>query len=327
MTVIPALKAMLDSIATQASLEGMSIEDQRKAGNDGAAALAAAVAEEPREVGTITEAQVEVDGGRITVRIYQPKHSGPHPIHLYYHGGGWMFGTIDDPFVDILCRERTALAGYVSVAVEYRLAPEHKFPIPFNDSYAALEWIAEHAAEFDGDPSRITVGGGSAGANLAAAVAIKARNENGPAITFQLLEVPALDLTASSPSVEKYGTGEYPLSRAELQTCLDGYLATPEDATNEYASPLLAQDLSGLPPAHIMPSEYDPLQDDGTRYADRLTAAGVQATLTVGIGHVHGSSQFTKLLPEAAAWRDEAIAHLIEHADGHAVTVHNTSKP
>ncbi|VXB52428.1 Carboxylesterase NlhH [Arthrobacter sp. 9V] len=320
MPVIPALKALLGSIPKQASLKEMSLEGQRQAGNDGATALAAAVAEEPREVGTITEALVEVDGGHITVRIYQPKHSGPHPIHLYYHGGGWMFGTIDDPFVDIVCRERTALAGFVSVAVEYRLAPEHKFPGPLNDSYAALEWIVEHAAEFDADPTRVTVGGGSAGANLAAAITLKARNENGPAITFQLLEVPALDLTASSPSVEKYGTGEYPLSRAELQVCLDGYLPAPEDATNEYASPLLAQDLSGLPPAHIMTSEFDPLQDDGARYAEKLNAAGSKATLTMGAGHVHGSSQFTKLLPEAAAWRDEAIAQLIEHADRHAVT-------
>lgn len=316
MPVIPALKAMLANISPQPDAHTMSLEDQRKAGNEGAAALAAALAEEPREVGAVRTAQVEVDGGHITVRIYQPAAEGPHPIHVYYHGGGWMFGTIDDPFVDILCRERTALAGYVTVAVEYRLAPEHKFPVPLNDSYAALEWIVEHAAEFDADPARVTIGGGSAGANLAAAVALKARNNKGPAITFQLLEVPALDLTASSPSVRKYGTGEYPLSATELQACLDGYLATPQDATNEYASPLLAQDLSGLPPAHIMPSEYDPLQDDAVRYVDRLRDAGVEASLTIGAGHVHGSSQFTKLLPEAVAWRDEVIGHLIKHA-GH----------
>lgn len=315
MPVIPALKAMLANIPPQPDAQ-MSMEEQRKAGNEGAVALAAVLAEEPRDVGAVSTAQVEVDGGHITVRIYQPATAGPHPIHVYYHGGGWMFGTIDDPFVDILCRERTALAGYVTVAVEYRLAPEHKFPVPLNDSYAALEWIVEHASEFDADPTRVTVGGGSAGANLAAAVALKARKENGPAITFQLLEVPALDLTASSPSVVKYGTGEYPLSATELQTCIDGYLTTPEDARNEDASPLLAQDLSGLPPAHIMPSEYDPLQDDGARYVDRLRAAGVEATLTVGAGHIHGSSQFTKLLPEAVAWRDEAISQLVKHA-GH----------
>ncbi|WP_455835590.1 alpha/beta hydrolase [Pseudarthrobacter siccitolerans] len=297
----------------------MSLEDQRKAGREGSAALAGAVAEAPLEVGAVTTAQVEVDGGHITVRIYQPENPGPHPVHLYYHGGGWMFGSIEDPFVDILCRERTALAGYVTVAVEYRLAPEHKFPIPLNDSYAALEWTVEHAAEFDADPARVTLGGGSAGANLAAAVALKARNENGPAITFQLLEVPATDLTASSPSIEKYGTGEYPLSKAEVQVCIDAYLATPEDALSEYASPLLAQDLSGMPPAHIMTSEYDALQDDGARYAERLTAAGNQVTLTLGAGHIHGSSQFTKLLPEAAAWRDEAIAHLIERGNASSI--------
>jgi len=320
MPVIPALQALIDTLPTQSEAQTTSLADQRKASFEGAVALASAVAEEPREVGDVTNSRVEVDGGHIEVRIYQPKNPGPHPIHLYYHGGGWMFGTINEPFVDIACRERTALAGYVTVAVEYRLAPEHKFPIPLNDSYAALEWMIEHAAEFDADPTRVTIGGGSAGANLAAAVALKARNENGPPIAFQLLEIPAVDLTASSPSVEKYGTGEYPLSRTDLQTCLDAYLAAPEDAFNEYASPLQAQDLAGLPPAHIMTSEYDVLQDDGARYAERLTASGVEATLTLGTGHIHGSSQFTKLLPEAAAWRDEAIAHLIKHATRRPVT-------
>ena len=305
----------------------MSLADQRKASFEGAVALAMAVAEKPREVSAVTNARVEVDGGHIELRIYQPKNAGPHPIHLYHHGGGWVFGTINEAFVDIVCRERTALAGYVTVAVGYRLAPEHKFPIPVNDCYAALEWIVEHAAEFGADPTRVTVGGGSAGANLAAAVALKARNENGPAIAFQLLEIPAVDLTASSPSVEKYGTGEYPLSRTELQRCLDAYLYAPEDALNEYASPLLAQDLTGLPPAHIMTSEYDALQDDGTRYAERLTTSGVEATLTLGSGHVHGSSQFTRLLPEAVAWRDEAIAQLIKHANRRSVTRTQNHKP
>lgn len=320
MPVIPALQVMLENIAAQPPLQAMSLNDQRKAGLEGSVALASAVADEPREVGAVTTARVEVDGGHIIVRIYQPENPGPHPIHLYYHGGGWMFGTIDEPFVDILCRERTALAGYVTVAVEYRLAPEHKFPIPLNDSYAALEWIVKHASEFDADPARVTLGGGSAGANLAAAVALKARNEHGPAITFQLLEIPATDLTASSPSIEKYGTGAYPLTKTEVQACIAAYLAAPEDAANEYASPLLAKDLTGLPTAHIMTSEYDVLQDDGARYAERLIAAGNQVTLTLGAGHTHGSSQFTKLLPEAAAWRDEAIAHLIKHANRSSVT-------
>ncbi len=319
MPVIPALKALLDSMPPATPMTAPTNE-QRLASNEGAAVLAGLVAEKPRAVGTVTDARVEVDGGSIAVRVYQPEHSGPHPIHVFLHGGGWMFGTIDEPFVDILCRERTALAGYVSVAVDYRLAPEHKFPIPLNDSYAALEWIVDHAAEFDADPTRVTIGGGSAGANLAAAVALRARNENGPAITFQLLEIPALDLTMNGSSLEKYGTGEYPLSKTDILACLDAYLATPEDALNEYASPLLAKDLSGLPPAHIMTSEYDPLQDDGTRYAERLIAEGNEATLTLGRGHVHGSSQFTKLLPEAAAWRDEAIAHLIKHSTRRATT-------
>ena len=247
------------------------------------------------------------------MRIYQPASLGPHPIHVFYHGGGWMAGTIEETFVDVVCRERTGLAEYVSAAVEYRLAPESKFPIPLEDSYAALKWIVEHAAEYDGDPQRVTIGGGSAGANLAAAVALKARDENGPRITFQVLEVPALDLTMGSPSIAMYGGGEYPLSKADLDMCIEAYLRSPIDATDPYASPLLAEDLSNLPPALILSSEFDPLQMDGSRYADRLADAGVAVTFTLGEGQVHGSSQFTKLLPESAAWRDQVVAALREH--------------
>ncbi|MCT9623971.1 alpha/beta hydrolase [Pseudarthrobacter equi] len=314
MPVIPALKALLDSMPPAQPLDLTNLPTLRVAGLEGSNALAAMVAGTPPQVGAVTTAQVPVDGGEIMVRIYQPEGAGPHPMHIFYHGGGWMAGTIDEQFVDILCRERTALAGYVTIAVEYRLAPEHKFPVPLEDSYAALLWAAEHAREFDADPDLITVGGGSAGANLAAAVTLKARDKNGPHIAFQVLEVPALDLTLSGPGYELYGTGEYPLPLAEIEICRTAYLRTSEDQTNPYVSPLLAEDLSGLPPAHIISSEYDPLQFDGSRYADRLNAAGVKATFTLGSGQVHGSSQFTKMLPESAAWRDEILSALRSHA-------------
>lgn len=314
MPVIPALQALLDSAPPAALLDITDLPALRQAGLDGANALAALVALEPLEVGSVKTALVPVEGDEITVRIYQPATPGPHPIHVFYHGGGWMAGTIEETFVDVVCRERTALAGYVSVAVEYRLAPEFKFPIPLNDSYTALEWIIEHATEYDGDSERLTIGGGSAGANLAAAVALKARDENGPQITFQVLEIPALDLTMGSPSIAMYGGGEYPLSGADLEICFEAYLRSPIDATDPYASPLLAEDLSNLPPALIISSEFDPLQMDGSRYANRLADAGVAVTFTLGEGQVHGSSQFTKLLPESAAWRDQVVTALREHA-------------
>jgi len=307
MPVIPALKALLDSVPAGAPIDITDMPSVRQGGLEGSNALAALVASEPLDVGSVHTAHVPVDGGEIPVRIYQPATPGPHPLHVFYHGGGWIAGTIEETFVDILCRERTALAGYVTATVEYRLAPEYKFPIPLEDSYAALLWIVEHAADYDADPERLTIGGGSAGGNLAAAITLKARDEDGPTITFQVLEVPALDLTMSSPSVAKYSGGEYPLAKAELDQCLDAYLRSPVDATDPYASPLLADDLSHLPPALIISSEFDPLCDDGSRYAQRLEEAGVPVTFVLGEGQVHGSSQFTKLLPESTAWRDQVI--------------------
>ncbi|MFE4079133.1 alpha/beta hydrolase [Paenarthrobacter sp. YIM B13468] len=317
MPVIPALQALLNSMPSTGLVDLADLPSVRQAGLEGADALAALVALEPLDVGSVHTAMVPVDGGEIKVRIYQPASPGPHPMHVFYHGGGWMAGTIEEIFVDNACRERTALAGYVTVAVEYRLAPEFKFPIPMEDSYAALLWTIEHAADYDGDPEYVTIGGGSAGGNLAAAIALKARNENGPRISFQVLEVPALDLTLGSPSVEQYGGGDYPLPKSEIDLCVTGYLRAPEEANNPYVSPLLAEDLSNLPPAFIISSEFDPLQMDGSRYAQRLQEAGVQATFSLGKGHIHGSSQFTKLLPEAVAWRDQVIGALRTHAADH----------
>ncbi|MGN8132412.1 alpha/beta hydrolase [Paenarthrobacter sp. 22069] len=317
MPVIPALQNLLDSMPATGLTDVTDMPSVRQAGLEGSDALAALVAQAPLDVGSVHTAMIPVDGGEIKVRIYQPATPGPHPIHVFYHGGGWMAGTIEETFVDSLCRERTALAGYVTVAVEYRLAPEFKFPIPLEDSYAALLWTVEHAADYDGDPQNITIGGGSAGANIAAAIALKARNENGPKIRFQVLEVPALDLTLSSPSVEQYSGGQYPLPKRELDLCVEGYLRSPDDASDPYASPLLAEDLSDLPPAFIISSEFDPLQMDGYLYAQRLRAAGVQVAFSLGEGHVHGSSQFTKLLPEAVAWRDQVIGALKAHAAEH----------
>ncbi|MEV7097317.1 alpha/beta hydrolase fold domain-containing protein [Amycolatopsis sp. NPDC051045] len=152
----------------------------------------------------------------------------------------------------------------------------------------------------------ITIGGGSAGANLAAALGLKVRDESGSRIAFQLLEVPALDLTLGQPSHQRFATG-YGLTLAAAEMCVRYYLASPEEATNPYVSPLL---VSGLPPAHIMSAEYDPLRDDGERYAERLTEAGVPATFSLHHGHIHLSPGFTKVMTAARSWREEAVAVL-----------------
>ncbi len=257
-----------------------------------------------REKRTVT---IPVTDGDIALNIYWPSTDGPHPAHLYFHGGGWIGGSIHSDAIDITCRERAVGADCVVVAVEYRKAPEHKFPAGLQDGYTALEWVAGHADELGIRADAITIGGASAGGNLAAAIALKARDESGPAIRFQLLEVPALDLTGQSESLQRNGSG-YGLDTQSINILLSLYLPAPElDARNPYASPLLAEDLSDLPPALILSSEYDPIADDGQRYADRLNAADVPTTFHLGLGHIHISGAFTKVMPSARDWRDRAI--------------------
>lgn len=283
-----------------------SFRAQENASSDALAEQLLEPAPPVRSKRTVT---LPVEDGEITLDVFHPDSDGPHPIHLYFHGGGWIGGTIHSVVIDILCRERAAGADCIVVAVDYRKAPELPFPTALNDSYAALLWVSENIDELGARAELITVGGGSAGANLAAALCLKARDENGPAIAFQLLEVPALDLTLSSPSVRRNATG-YGLTEQTLRLCRRLYLPAESDATNPYASPLLAEDLTRLPSAHIMSAEYDPIADDGERYAERLTEAGVPATFSLQLGHIHGSSAFTKVMASARAWREEGLQAL-----------------
>jgi acetyl esterase len=278
--------------------------------------LFARVGEPGPEVKQRRAVTIPVAGGTIDLAIYQPFDPGPHPVHLFLHGGGWTLGTIRQAVVDAACRERCIGARCVVVAVDYRKAPEHKFPTGLNDCYAALCWLADHAHELGVRPELITVGGQSAGGNLAAALTLKVRDEGGPPMAFQLLEIPALDLTASQPSMIDLAAG-YGFTRRALEKLRGDYLNALEDAVNLYASPLLAADLSGLPRAHIMTAEYDPLRDDGAAYARRLAEAGVPVTCTMHPGHIHGSGAYTKAMPAARVWRDEVIRVLHHvHAQG-----------
>jgi acetyl esterase len=250
--------------------------------------------------------RIPVRDGVIDLRVYFPPGDGPHPAHLFLHGGGWVAGSPHDRYIDVLSRERCIGASCVVVAVDYRKAPEHPFPAGLEDAQAAFDWVLGHAADLGVRADLITVGGQSAGGNLAASLALKLRDEGGPQMALQLLEVPALDLTLSLPSHETLGTG-YGLALADVRRLLPLYLRDVASASDPYASPLLAPDLSGLPPAYVMAAEYDMLRDDSERYVDRLTAAGVPATFSLQLGHVHFSAALTKVMPSAAAWRDEAI--------------------
>lgn len=279
-----------------------------RAADDAAAnALVGPVIEPGPPVARRETVVVPVDGGTVTAVVYTPSTDGPHPLHLYLHGGGFVFGSAHTAPVDAVCRERTVATDCVTMAVDYRKAPEHPFPTGLDDAHAALLWAVEHAGELGVDPDRITVGGGSAGANLAAALTLRLRDEGGPRVVFQLLEVPALDLTFQSPSVQENATG-YGLDLPTLEMLGPLYLADPvREATDPRVSPLLADDLTGLPPTFTMSAEYDPLRDDGPRFVRRLRGARVPATATVGRGHIHGSGAYTSAMASARSWREQAL--------------------
>lgn len=316
MPVDPFLEPLLPTIAPLP--EEIDYPALRAQADAAAEFLAAQVAEPGPDVKERRAVSLPVGGGAIDLFIYYPFEQGPHPAHIYLHGGGWSVGSIRQAAIDITCRERCIGATCVVVAVDYRKAPEHKFPAGLNDCYAALNWLAEHAEELGVRPDLITVSGGSAGANLAAALTLKVRDEGGPRLAFQVLEVPAVDLTGGN--LRQEAASGYGLSLRDAQICIRDYLNSPDDARNPYASPLLAPDLSGLPPALILTAEYDVLRDQGEAYARRLEEAGVPVSYSMYEGHIHGSSAFTKGMESARAWRLEVITALRRaHEPGEAV--------
>jgi acetyl esterase len=314
MPVIPALQGLLDAVAASpTSPPGTPAAEARVAAHAMMEASFGAMSLPGPPVADQVDHTVPVDGGEITVRVYTPEGTGPFPCHVYIHGGGFWIGTLEHS--DDGCRAIAVDAGCVVASVDYRLAPEAKFPAAAEDSYAALCWVAAHAAELDVDAARISVGGGSAGGNLAAVVALMARDRNGPALVLQVLEIPVTDLTMSQPSVRENGVG-YLLTSEGMAQYVGYYLADPADATNPYASPLLAEDVSGLPPAIVMTAEFDPLRDEGEAYAARLREAGVAVEQTRWEGQIHGSQSMAKLIPDEAAAYHDAVVDAMRRAYG-----------
>ena len=288
--------------------DGLSVAELREFAHKAMEQSFGLLSEAGPEVAAIVDHRVPVDGGEITVRTYRPEGSGPFPAHLYIHGGGFWLGTLDH--FDAQCRWNATLAGCVVASVDYRLAPEAKFPTPPEDCYTALRWLVDHAAELDVDAGRVSVGGASAGGDLAAAVALMARDRGGPRLVFQALEIPVTDLTMSQPSIDENGEG-YVLTKNAIAQYTGYYLADPADATNPYASPLLADDLSGLPPALVFTAEYDPLRDEGEAYGRRLQDAGVQVLMRRWDGQFHGSQSMAAVIPaEAKEYREQLAAAL-----------------
>jgi acetyl esterase len=237
------------------------------------------------DVAKVEDRTIPGAGPDIPVRIYTPAGTGPFPVLVWFHGGGWVVGDLDS--ADGTARHLTVGANCVTVSVDYRLAPETKFPGPADDCYAATMWAVQHAANINGDPTRVAVGGDSAGGNLAAAVSLMARDRRQPALGFQLLVYPVTDRNFQTNTYEQWADG-YLFSRDSMKYYWDHYLGDPDDASNPYAAPLQAKAVNQLPPALVITAEYDPLCDEGEAYAKRLQAAGVPTTYSCYDGMIHG---------------------------------------
>jgi acetyl esterase len=223
--------------------------------------------------------------GEIPLRLYTPPGPRPLPVLVYFHGGGWVTGDLD--VTDSFCRIIAEWTPCLVVSVNYRHAPEDPFPAAMNDAYDAAAWVAANIATRQGDPSRIGVSGSSAGGNLAAAVALRARDEGGPRLVLQHLVYPVLDSGMGTGSYLDNDEG-YSLTAEAMRWYWDVYVPNADDRKNPYASPTHAADLSGLPPAYIQTAEYDPLRDEGEAYAASLEAAGIPIVVKRYDGLIHG---------------------------------------
>lgn len=262
------------------------------------------------DVAAVVDHRVPVSGGEITVRAYSPDGPGPHPALVYYHGGGWVIGDLYTH--DGLCRSITNAARCAVLSVDYRLAPESKYPVAVEDSYAALLWIVANAERLGIDRRRMAVGGDSAGGNLATVMALMARDRTGPRLALQVLIYPVTDHDLDTRSYRENATG-YILTREGMRWFWNHYLASEAQGREPYASPLRAASLAGLPPALVITAEYDPLCDEGEAYAARLRDAGVPVTLTRYPGMFHGFVRLTNVLDKARTALDE-IASSVQKA-------------
>ncbi|MCW5729173.1 MAG: alpha/beta hydrolase [Alphaproteobacteria bacterium] len=265
---------------------------------------------EPIAMGAIEDRVIPGPAGAIGMRIYTPPGQGRGavlPGLIFYHGGGWVIGSLES--YDRVCRQLAARAGCRVLSIDYRLAPEHRFPAAAEDAIAAMDWIAENAVALALDPARLAVGGDSAGGNLAAVAAQAARRRGAPALVFQLLVYPATDMRRASASHRELAEG-YLLTGQLIDWFFGHYLGQDADLTDWRASPGLAPDLSGLPPALVITAGYDPLKDEGRAYAERLSAAGVPCRLSHYEGMIHGFFSMSGALDSAKRAVEESAAAL-----------------
>jgi len=286
MSLDPQVKAILDAVATNSAampnLTSMEPVTARAMMNAPEGSM------DLRDVpiGKVEERTVAGPGGDILLRIYTPVAAagGPLPALVYFHGGGWVIGSLDTH--DSLCRSLANDAGCKVVSVDYRLAPEHPFPAAFEDCFAATQWVEKNASEIGVDPNRIAVGGDSAGGNLAAAVALLARDQKTPSLAFQLLIYPVVDVAMDTESYKANAKG-YLLEADWMKWFIDHY-AKPEEYDDFRLAPTRAKSLAGVAPAYVVTAGYDVLRDEGRIYADKLKAAGVSVEYVNYEGMIHG---------------------------------------
>jgi acetyl esterase len=246
-------------------------------------------------VARVEDTYIPGPSAELHVRIYTPEGSGPFPCLVFFHGGGWTAGNVQ--IADRPSRSIANATGCVVVAVNYQKAPEHRFPTALDDCFATLQWVVQNAAALDVHPAQVGVGGDSAGGNLAAAVCLKARETGGVAPAFQLLIYPAVDPAMDLPSARDNAEG-YALTTAAMRWFWDHYVPDAGERDNSLASPLRAPSLHGLPPAIVITVEYDPLRDEGERYADRLEEARVTVVRHRYAGTIHGFLWIAEALPD-----------------------------
>jgi len=265
--------------------------------------------DEREPVGSVTDLEIQGPDEPIPLRIYLPEGEGPFPVLVFFHGGGWMRGSPDA--YDGPCRLLTKNAECVVVSVDYRRAPEHPFPAGLEDCYAATEWAAEHAADLEGDPDRVAVGGDSAGGNLTAAVTLAARDRDGPDLAHQVAVYPAVNPPSVRwfDSYDENATG-YFLEMDSVEWYYDQYLASDADVGNAYVFPLRARTLADLPPATVLTAGFDPLLDEGEAYVERLEGAGIDVEHLHYESQIHGFLSLYEYIDEGREAIDAVTAQL-----------------
>ena len=303
MPVDPQIQKILDLLAPLPPMHTLSVADAR-----------ARMEKRPAEglriapIAAVEDRVIVRPGGSLPLRIYTPIGNGPFPLIVFFHGSGFVVCSLDTH--DAMCRNLCGGSGAVVVSVDYRLAPENKFPAATDDCLLATRWVGENAATLNGDASRIVVAGDSAGGNLAAVVALRIRDEGGPKLAGQLLIYPVTDYhSPGTPSYAENAEG-YGLSRAGMAWFWHHYLADPKDAMHPHASPLRAESLAGLPPALVYSAEYDPLRDEAELYARRLMDAHVPVRMQRWDGVNHGFFFWVGIVDTAGVAMDEACAWL-----------------